>query len=80
MVDYKQSDLEVFLNIRRPDLFGQKNRGWKVAFCLYLAIGLQDREKLNEQESILINTYAAFCRLFLYLKSLNNPKARIYLC
>lgn len=49
MVDYKQSDLKVFLDVTKLDLFeSKKHGGLHVAFCLWLAMGLGDREEFND--------------------------------
>ena len=49
VVNYKRSNLEVFLDVAKLDLFElKKHRGWRVAFRLWLAIGLGDREKFND--------------------------------
>jgi hypothetical protein len=48
-VDYKRSDLEVFLDVAKLDLFEpKKHGGWHVAFHLWSAMGLGDREKFND--------------------------------
>ncbi|KAH8797863.1 heterokaryon incompatibility protein-domain-containing protein [Xylogone sp. PMI_703] len=49
IVNYKRSDLEVFLDIAKLDLFEPKRHGGlHIAFCLWLAMGLGDREKFND--------------------------------
>jgi hypothetical protein len=49
VVNYKRSDLEVFLDVAKLDLFEpKKHGGWRVALCLWLAMGLGDREKFND--------------------------------
>lgn len=49
VVDYKRSDLEVFLDVAKLDLFEpKKHGGWHVAFNLWSAMGLGDREKFND--------------------------------
>jgi hypothetical protein len=49
VVNYKQSDLEVFLDVAKLDLFeSKKHGGLHVAFRLWLAMGLGDREKFND--------------------------------
>src|SRR5256885_6844270 len=49
VVDYKRSDLEVFLDVAKLDLFEpKKHGGWYLAFRLWLAMGLGDREKFND--------------------------------
>ncbi|KAH8595398.1 heterokaryon incompatibility protein-domain-containing protein [Bisporella sp. PMI_857] len=49
IVNYQQSDLEVFLDVAKLDLFeSEKHGGLHVAFCLWLAMGLGDREKFND--------------------------------
>jgi hypothetical protein len=49
VVNYKLSDLEVFLDIAKLDLFESKKRGGlHVAFRLWLVMGLGDREKFND--------------------------------
>lgn len=49
VVNYKRSDLEVFLDVAKLDLFEpKKHGGWHVAFRLWLAMGLGDREKFND--------------------------------
>lgn len=49
VVDYKRSDLDVFLNAAKLNLFKPKRYGgWYVAFCLWSAMGLGDREKFND--------------------------------
>jgi len=49
VVDYKRSDLEVFLDVANLGLFEtQKHGGWHVASQLWSAMGLGDREKLND--------------------------------
>jgi len=48
VVDYKQSDLEVFLDVAKLDLFEpKKHGGLHVAFRLWSAMELGDREKFN---------------------------------
>jgi hypothetical protein len=49
VVNYKRSDLEVFLDVAKLDLFeSKKHGGLHVAFRLWLAMGLGDREKFND--------------------------------
>ncbi|KAI9865353.1 MAG: hypothetical protein M1813_002242 [Trichoglossum hirsutum] len=49
VVDYKRSDLEVFLDVAKLDLFEpKKHGGLHVAFRLWSAMGLGDREKFND--------------------------------
>ena len=49
VVDYARSDLEVFLDVTKLDLFEpKKHGGWRVAFCLWLAMGLGDFEKFKD--------------------------------
>ena len=49
VVNYKRSDLEVFLDVAKLDLFeSKKHGGLHVAFHLWLAMGLGDREKFND--------------------------------
>lgn len=49
VVDYKRSDLEVFLDVAKLDLFEpKKHGGWHVAFHLWSAMGLGDSEKFND--------------------------------
>jgi len=49
VVDYKRSDLEVFLDVAKLDLFEpKKHRGWHLAFHLWLTMGLGDCEKFND--------------------------------
>jgi hypothetical protein len=49
VVNYKQSDLEVFLDVAKLDLFeSKKHGGLHIAFHLWLAMGLGDREKFND--------------------------------
>ena len=49
VVDYKRSDLEVFLDVVKLDLFEpKKHGGWHVAFHLWSAMGLGDSEKFND--------------------------------
>ncbi|OXV07873.1 hypothetical protein Egran_04363 [Elaphomyces granulatus] len=49
VVDYKRSDLEVFLDVAKLDLFEPKKHGGRhVAFHLWSAMGLGDREKFND--------------------------------
>jgi hypothetical protein len=48
-VNYKRSDLKVFLDVAKLDLFEpKKHGGWHVAFRLWVAMGLGDREKFND--------------------------------
>jgi hypothetical protein len=48
VVNYKQTDLEVFLDVAKLDLFElKKHKGRHIAFHLWLAIGLGDHEKFN---------------------------------
>lgn len=49
VVNYKRSDLEVFLDVAKLSLFESKMHwGLHVAFRLWLAMGLRDREKSND--------------------------------
>lgn len=49
VVNYKRSNLEVFLDVAKLDLFEpKKHGGWHVAFRLWLAMGLGDRERFND--------------------------------
>lgn len=49
VVDYKRSDLEVFLDVAKLDLFESRNHGgWHVAFHLWLVMGLGGSEKFND--------------------------------
>src|SRR6266480_5129524 len=49
VVDYGRSNLEVFLDVAKLDLFEpKKHGGWHVAFHLWSAMGLGDREKFND--------------------------------
>lgn len=49
VVDYKRSNLEVFLDVAKLDLFEpKKHGGWNVAFHLWSAMGLGDRDKFND--------------------------------
>jgi hypothetical protein len=45
VVNYKRSDLEVFLDVAKLDLFEpKKHGGWHVAFRLWVAMGVRSRE------------------------------------
>jgi len=49
VVDYKRSNLEIFLDVANLDLFEpKKHGGWHVAFHLWSAMGLGDSEKFND--------------------------------
>jgi len=49
VVDYKRSDLEVFLDVAKLDLFEpQRYGGWHVAFDLWSVMGLGDSKKFND--------------------------------
>jgi hypothetical protein len=49
VVNYKRSDLEVFLDVAKLNLFeSKKHGGWHIAFLLWSAMGLGDREKFND--------------------------------
>jgi hypothetical protein len=49
VVNYERSDLEVFLDVAKLDLFkSEKHGGLHVALDLWLAMGLGDREKFND--------------------------------
>ena len=49
VVNYKRSNLEVFLGVAKLDLFKPKKHGGRhVAFRLWLAMGLGDHKKFND--------------------------------
>ena len=49
VVDYKRSDLDVFLDVAKLGLFEAKeHRGWRVAFELWSVMKLEDDEKFND--------------------------------
>ena len=82
VVDYKRSDLEVFLDVAKLDLFEpKKHGGWHVAFHLWSAMGLGDREKFDDclRQSLIDTLLANSKALSTFLLYQCSPKERRFI-